>query len=295
MILFVVASLLLVTAKAQHAVLGFWIAAFLVVLGYKVRNRTARWFAAVLVAMALLCLAKSTPDEYAARGCFSTIFYHVLPHSRDTNRTLADLGLDQTYRPYIGMMSFSDGSPMGDPRFIAAFRRKVTYGSLAMFLLSHPRDAYVALRVSLDEGGRQRPQVGNFDRSAVLPPYAESQACAGWSNLKRALFDHRGSRYITYFLATCGAIVLMLIWRRRSLPVGGLQGGLILVGTACTELAVASLADAMDVPRHHLLFYALFDMLLLTGIWLAGCRTRLTKDSVPGRTCISSVGHSEKR
>ena len=38
---------------------------------------------------------------------------------------------------------------------------------------------------------------------------------------------------------------------------------------ASTELAVASLADAMDIPRHHLLFYALFDMLLMAALWLA--------------------------
>jgi hypothetical protein len=167
------------------------------------------------------------------------------------------------------MVSFSGGSPMGDPRFVAAFRRKVTYRSLAMFFLTHPRDAYVSLRVSLDDAGRQRPAMGNFDVSAGLVPYAESKAFAGWSNLKRDLFDRRGSRFFTCFLAACVAVVAMLICQRRSIPAGGVEAGLLLAGMACTELAVSSLADAMDVPRHHLLFYALFDVLLISGIWLA--------------------------
>jgi hypothetical protein len=284
MILLGVTSVLLVTSKAQHAALGFWLAGFFCVLACQMRIRNARWFTAVLLAISVLWLWKGTPDEYAARGCFSTIFYHVLPHSRDVDRTLADLGLDQTYRPYIGMVSFSGGSPMGDPRFVAAFRSRVTYRSLAMFLLTHPRDAYVSLRVSLDEAGRQRPAMGNFDASAGLAPYAESQAFAGWSNLKRVLFDRRGSRFLTCFLGTCAAVAVMLICQRRSIPAGGLAAGLILVGMACTELAIASLADAMDVPRHHLLFYALFDTLLLTGVWLAGrlCAHRIIARLCPG-------------
>jgi hypothetical protein len=287
MMLLGVASLLLVTSKAQHSALGFWLAGFFCVLAYQVRLRNARWFAPVLVATAVLWLWKSTPGEYAARGCFSTIFSHVLPHSKDVDRTLADLGLDQTYRPYIGMVSFSGGSPMGDPRFVAAFSRKVTYRSLAMYLLTHPREAYVSLRVSLDEAGRQRPAMGNFDPSAGLPPYAESRAFAGWSGLKRTLFDRRGSRFLTCFGVTCAVVVIMLICQRRSIPAGGLAAGLFLVGMACTELAVSSLADAMEAPRHHLLFYALFDMLLLSVIWLAGrlCAGRTIDSPHPPEEC----------
>jgi hypothetical protein len=49
----------------------------------------------------------------------------------------------------------------------------------------------------------------------------------------------------------------------------------VLIGMAFTALCVASLADAVDVPRHHLMFYVLFDMLfvllvhLSVGAWLA--------------------------
>jgi hypothetical protein len=273
------ASLLLVTSKAQHSALGFWLAGFFFVLG----GRKLRWFAAGVAAVALLWLWKSTPEEYAARGCFSTVFSHVLPYSKNVDRTLADLGLDRSYRPYIGMVSFSGGSPMDDPAFVAAFHRRVTMGSLAIFLLTHPRDAYVALRASLDEAGRQRPVLGNFDPGAGLPAYAEDQAFAAWSNLKRALFERRGSRYFNCFLACAAAVALLLVWRRRLLPAGATAAGLMLIGMASTELAVASLADAMDIPRHHLLFYALFDMLVMVGLWLAALTLLHSRIPAPAR------------
>ena len=273
-------SLLLVTSKAQHSALGFWLAGFFCVLG----TRKLRTFAAAITAVALLWLWKSTPEEYAARGCFSTIFSHVLPYSKNVDRTLADLGLDRSYRPYIGMISFSGGSPMGDPAFVAAFHRRVTLGSLAIFLLTHPRDAYVALRASLDEAGWQRPALGNFDPAAGLPPNAEAQSFAAWSNLKRALFERRGARYLNCFLTCAAAVAFLLISRRRNLPPGGVASGLILIGMASTELAVASLADAMDIPRHHLLFYALFDMLLMVGLWLAALTPLRQRTPAPDRS-----------
>jgi len=39
-------------------------------------------------------------------------------------------------------------------------------------------------------------------------------------------------------------------------------------GMAATEMAIASLADSMDVPRHHFVFYALFDMMVLATVYL---------------------------
>jgi hypothetical protein len=259
------AGLFLLTSKAQHAPLGLWIGVFFCVVGH----RKARWFAAVITATALLWLWKSTPQEYAEFGCFSTVFYRILPNSADANQTLSDLGLNQNYERYIGMVAYSSGSPMGDPRFVAAFRRHVTYGSLAIYLLTHPRDAYVALRVSLDEAGRLRPLLGNFDPSAGFAPYAESRSFACWSDFKRALFENRGLWFMTCFLGVAVINSILLFAQRRRLPAGGVAAGLILIGMALTELAVASLADAMEVARHFLLFYALFDMLVIAGVWLA--------------------------
>jgi hypothetical protein len=47
------------------------------------------------------------------------------------------------------------------------------------------------------------------------------------------------------------------------------RGGVVLIGMAFTAMLVASLADAVDVPRHHLLFYVLSDMLVVLMIHLS--------------------------
>jgi hypothetical protein len=267
-ILLWICCVMMTTSKAQHAALGLW-AALLIGLSDGKRGARAAIFAGCLATLAVLWLAKSTPTEYSLRGCFTMAFYQVLPHAKNVDRTITDLGLNDSYRQYIGMHSFSDGSPMDDARFVADFHWRISYASLAWFFLTHPRDAYTALRHSLDAAGRQRPVLGNFDITAGMPPLAESRSFALWSNLKRRLFEHRGPRFFFCFLGLSAAVAVLLFLQRRRLERGEFLGGYILIGMTATELAISSLADAVEIPRHHLLFYAQFDLLVIAAACLA--------------------------
>src|ERR1019366_8967565 len=102
--------------------------------------------------------------------------------------------------------------------------------------------------------------MGNFDVSSGLPPGTESQAFAVWSNFKRHIFLTRGPRLLFTFLGIVAALSALLWLRRTRLPSGTVAGGFVLIAIALTELAVSSLADAMDIERHHMNFFSLTDM-----------------------------------
>ncbi len=282
---FAISCAMVVTSKAQHAVFGFWLAALVLVAGYplwpKQRKRITA-FAACVALLAAVWMTKSAPPDYPSRGVFTMAFYQILPYSKNLDRTIRDLGLDDSYRRYVGMHSFAKGSPMWDDAFIERFRRRISYTGLAWFYLRNPRDAYMVLRRSLNEAGIQRPYLGNFDVHTGYPRFQASRAFAFWSDLKRRTFDRRGPRYFFTFLGLAAAVAMLLAAQRRTLPQGAVAGGVVLIGMAFTALCVASLADAVDVPRHHLLFYVLFDMLLVVlvhlsvGAWLARKRQRRT-------------------
>ena len=268
-----------IASKAPHGIFGFWLAALVLAGGYPLWPKQRRWTvasAASLSLLAALWITKSAPPDYASRGVFTMAFYRILPHSKNAGRTLRDLGLDESYRRYIGMHSFSEGSPMSDDAFIERFRQRISFSGLAWFYLTHPRDTYMALRFSLNEAGTQRPYLGNFDRHMGYPRFQTSRAFAFWSDLKKAAFDQKGSRYFFTFLGLAGAVAALLAAQCRSLHPGAVAGGVALIGMAFTALCVASLADAVDVPRHHLLFYVLFDMLVVLLVHL-GVREWLTR------------------
>jgi hypothetical protein len=225
-----------------------------------------------LALFSFLMLWKGAPGDYAVRSIFTVVFKQILPHSKNLPRTLVALGLDHSYKPYMGKNAYDAGAPMEEPAFREAFQRRVTLTRLAAFYVTHPRDTYQTLRTSLSQAGRRRGAFGNFDVSAGMPPLAESRAFSFWSALNRRIIAERGSRL---FFEALGATVLLfalVFTERRVLPPGAVSAVLTLAGMTFTEMAISSLADFMDIERHHLLFFTLLDMTVLYVVYLGGRR-----------------------
>jgi len=269
---FVTSSLMLIASKPQYSVLGLWLAALAWsargALG-RGRNRVAGLVSAGLLLVTLAAFRFEAPAGYAANNCFNVVFSQILPASHNVDRTMADLGLDSSYRKWIHTNAYTPGSPMGDPVFSEAFSRKIDYWRIGRFYLTHPLDAWRAFHEGLSMAGRQREPLGNFDYSAGRPPLAESRSFAAWSDLKRLLFHNHGSRLFFGFLLLAGYVAALLWRQRRTLSPECIAGAAVLIGTALTAMLVASFADVMDHPRHHLVFFAEFDMLVLVAVWLS--------------------------
>ncbi len=270
-ILLMICLLLLVTSKTQHAVLGLFFAALLFATRgalWSERNKLVAGGVACILLASLLMLWKGAPPDYASPALYNVTFIQILPHSRNVDRTLRALGLDDSYRPLIGKNAYWPDSRMGDPVFQREFDKRISVLKLALFYVAHPRDTYETMRDSLNEAGRQR-LFGNFDIAAGYGPFAESKAFAYWSNFKQRLFYQHGSRFFFSFLGL-SAILTVLLWvRRKGLSAPALAAGFTLIGMAFTELAISSLFDAADIARHHLIFFALFDLMVITTVYLA--------------------------
>ena len=270
-ILLLLCVFLLVASKTPHAVLGFFLAALLFATRRTLLPARKQFFAAgaaCVILASLLMLWKGVPPDYASYPLYNETFTQILPHSKNVESTLKGLGLDDSYRPLIGKNAFLPDSRMDDPAFRREFDRRVSVGKMVLFYVTHPRDAYESLRDSLDEAGRQR-LFGNFDIAAGYGPFAESKAFAYWSNVKQRLFFHHGSRFLFSFLGV-SVILSALLWMgRKELSAAALAAGFTLIGMAFTELAMSSLLDTSDIVRHHLTFFALFDMMIIATVYLA--------------------------
>lgn len=280
----VICCALLVTSKTQHFLLGLPIAVLLFWSGPLLSPHGGQWFgrlAAGVVLAATAFSATAAPAEYGHLGIYSAIFTRILPNSRDVARDLRELGLDESHRRYIGTHTFSAEAPMNDPAFVQDFHRRTSYGRLAWFYVKHAGRACEAVRFSLDGAGRQRPAMGNFDRSLGLPPFAESRRFAWWSSLKQSIFCERGALYLAYFVCLATLVCGFVMARRLSLPKGLPEAAGALAVMALLEMLVASLGDAVESTRHFFLFNALLDVLagaavvVLTG-WRRSPRPRLT-------------------
>jgi hypothetical protein len=227
-------------------------------------------------------LWKAQPADYASNPLYNVVFEEILPHSQNVDRTLADLGLDDSYRFCIGMKAFLPNSGMDDPAFRRRFSARLSFAGLAVFYIRRPAVAYQTMRDALSEAGRQH-FFGNFDASEGHPPGTESRAFALWSDLKRRCFYQHGAVFLFAVLAFTALFGLLLGIGRKRLPHGACLGGACLVGAALMEMATATLCDSMDIPRHCMIFFALFDMIVLACAYLTiyGILTGKSDENVP--------------
>jgi len=273
------AMILAVLSKSQYAILGPWFA-ILFWTGRDFlaggRKAIAGSAAAILVLAGWASYRYLTPEGYSDKAAFTVIFSQILPASKTPDRALAELGLDGSYRQFIGLQAYSPGVPLDDPVFDADFRRRTSFRRIAEFYLRHPADAWTALRTSLDEAGRFQSPLGNFDSRSGKPPAAKYESFQPVSGWKRRLFHHHGARLLAFFLGLGLLVPGWLWWDRARLPEGAVWGGAVLAGMAASTLVVSALADVYDQFRHQVVAFALFDMLLVAVVWLvsrAGRRT----------------------
>ena len=266
---FLVCAVCMIASKAQHAPLGLIIALLLATrsrIFLPGLGRMARFAAICALVAAPLAMLKATPWDYSATPIFSQVFYGILPRAKNPDREMKILGLDESYRKYIGKHAYSEGSPVNDPNFARAFLNTVSYPRLGLLFLRRPGRGYVLLTTGLSEAGRQRPYVGNFDRSAGLWDSAESHAFSTWSVVKAKLFEGHGAIFLTYTALLAIALPIVLWIRRSKLPAGSQAAGLTLVAMMLAALFIAIVGDPLDCTRHAWLFIALSDTALVSLI-----------------------------
>jgi hypothetical protein len=255
---FVASCLLFVTAKSQHSLAGLLIAALLVYLG--------RYIAAAVVAAVGIWWIVQLPPDYADMARFNVIFFQILPHSTDRSRDLAELGLDDSYLPKVGLYAYNANSGMDDPAFHRTFGERATASRLALYYLRHPATAARLIRIGLEDASAQRVRMGNYDRSAGKPPFAQSRAFSAWSAMKQAVFDGHAYRYGIYCAALCLLLPFSLLRRGGKQRRVWIAAALVLVSMTGMTLLLACLADGVDFLRHLFLFNACIDLLALAAL-----------------------------
>jgi hypothetical protein len=205
---------------------------------------------------------------------------------------MADLGLDDSYRPLIGKNAFFPDSRIEDPAFRREFEKHITAPKLAFFYALHPRDAYQALIDSLDQAGNQFI-FGTFDKSTGFPPNTQSRAFSFWSSFKRRLFFLHGARFIFTLLALTAVFSALVWFRRRSLGLEIALAAIALVLAIYMELFISSLLDSADIARHHFIFFTLFDMMVIGIVAMAVTIGRGLPQMLPHAANTRAQEHSE--
>ncbi len=262
----VIFSVLMLTAKTQHALLA------IPLIGFVLWKRRAMWprhalLASVLGASSIAggaaySLIEGTPPGYANPCLFDIIFSRLLPTAADPSAELASLGLDNSYLEFIGMDSWAPGAPIVRKNYWAEeFLSKTSFPTLARFYILHPGRALYVAGTALEEASRQRPmrqglgEVGNYDQSAGRPPRAQSNAFAIWCATKKAVLGSYPWLYPLLFAIAVGIVA----WAHPA-------GGVALAIMEALEFGLSGMTDSVEVTRHLFFFNAIWDVTLFAAV-----------------------------
>lgn len=266
-----VSMVLVVTSKTQYAMLGVWFALIFWFCRRPLCRGRKGLAAGAVVALLLtswISFRFFSPESYSAKGPFTVIFSRILPNAANPGEALTALGLDDSWRKWIGQNAYSEGTRLDEPEYFRPFLRLTSNRKIGAYYLRHPAETWKQLVKYLGETGRFKSSAGNFDSHSGQAPGTAYEGFQWTSRLKRSIFLYHGEALFAYFLGLSLSVPLLLLWIRDRVPEGAVAGGVVLGAMAMTTLLVSALADVYEEVRHQLLALAMFDILLVALVWL---------------------------
>jgi hypothetical protein len=273
LVLFGMAAILLIASKAQHGVLGPIPAGLAFLTGWRAtgrRTRTTAWLVGATLLAASVWIVAATPSWYKSQARFDLVFFKITKNSPSPARDLAELGLSAEDTRYIGMDSYVPGGPMENAAWAEIFGARCTDGRVLQFYLKHPARALAILRADLAGQAWQRrvPGLANYARRSGRPDGSMAMSLGSWSTL-RAWASRKCPALVVAWLLLLPPVAFLFPFRdaplRRALAWTILAVSLMALG----EFGIASLADAIETPRHLLMFQLYGDVSIFLGLVFA--------------------------
>lgn len=261
---YAIAGVLLIFAKAQHALIGLPFAGLAMFFAWQ--QRKLRWgLAALAILAATIWMPLRTPVEYRAISLYNLIFSRL---AADNPAILPEVGLGPGDVHLIGTGAFSPGTPLMDPDWSRSFLERTSFSRIIALYLRHPGIAIHRLDYELRDSAHSiRPDyMANYRQADGFPPHSRATRFAVWSDFASTwLYFHPYTLAVLYGLPFLALGFLGIRAARPSLGAY-LPLSLTLAVAGLLEFGVCTLADALDTARHLFLFHVISTALLLLSL-----------------------------
>lgn len=272
---FVGACILCVLSKAQHAALGLFLCVLAVTAAMAFQGIWPKAWACSAAGLILAAAAVSflmMPKQERGDDAYAGIFMIILHNSPTPLDDLRELGLGLEYLPFVNhwpFPAFDDST--AHQQWWRDFNSRTGHGRMALFLLRHPWRAATLIYRSLHyQAVKRRPDLGNYEQQYGFPPGAETNSFGWWSALRSSLFRLAPWHILVWYAAILATGIYFTVRPRADNTSRLSLLAALLAGMGLVELAVGSMADAGEIPRHLFLFHVITDFtILLAIVWAA--------------------------
>jgi hypothetical protein len=271
---FFVASLLLLSAKVQNITFGIVLLILSIGMFYLYEDNLARKiirFGAILIVVFTIGVYAAEPVVLRHASLYDSVFDGILVHDASPVTDMMQLGVDPKYSVLKGTVAYSHKIDIDGKQFYRDFFSRVSTADVVKIYCLHPRQLLTELQAAAQSAAINRPgYLGNYERSAGLPPKSLSNRWSFWSLARKRFLPKSLWFYVGYF----GLYFLMVLY--AVIRSNNKQARLLLELCGALGLMAALQFFAVlgegenELIKHLFLFDALFDMtLLITIAWLA--------------------------
>jgi hypothetical protein len=212
----------------------------------------------------------AAPKSISQQNLYDSVYFGILMNSTSPENDLKQLGVDPKYSALKGSDAFNSPIDIYSKQFNKYFYSKINTYSIIKFYLLHPRHLFLEMQVIAKAAVENRPDyIGNYEKSAGLPPVSISNRYSLWNIMKKRFFPQSAWFYMAYF---CLYFLVVVYEHTRS---NIKQAKLLLeicgaIGIMAILQFLVVLGDGeFGVVKHLFLFEVLFDVsLLMTITWL---------------------------
>jgi hypothetical protein len=282
--MFLLAALFFITAKPQNAVLSLPLAALAARFAWVALAPRGRAFqlplavacAGLLLVTSAVYVERGSPPAFRSANLYNMVFAEILNHSNDQQRDLAALGLDRELALYSGTTAYTPDVPINSIEARADLFQDLGQADILRFYLMRPGRFLDLAERGAGSAFVLRPHyLGNHEREAGYPAYAQSDTFDWWSDARHRLMP--GTLWFLIPFTIIHIAVATYAWvhtselRTRLLA----ELHLLLVVMALMQFLVVLLGEGeFEIVKHLFLFNLLFDLALValacwvtTGIW----------------------------
>jgi hypothetical protein len=273
-------AVLFLSTKLQHQFSVIPLTLFCFYFGWQAASRKARltWFSgAILVIGTSIWMIRHRLPDYQADSGFSLVFLKLLPLSKSPQQSLRELGRPESDVRYMGMHTWSPGSPMSDNQYRDRFWHDVATSKVMRFYWRHPDILCKILWHDLLKSGSDIPvsevpiglerkivrAYGAFRKSDNPQPNTRPQMLNFWSDFRRFL-ALKIPILIPALYVICIVVGLYKIcWRPTPITLKRWPLLLLMGAIGILSYLAGSLGDATDTSRHIVSYQVATDLMIL--------------------------------
>ncbi len=273
------AVLLFLAAKIENTPLGVVFLALSMRMLFLYQRKLCKIITlvgAILIIAGSLGIYSAAPRAIRQQNLYDSVFYGILMNTPTPETDLRQLGVDPKYSVLKGTDAFSSTLDIYGRQFAQDFYSRVDTADVMKFYLLHPRHLLTELKAVAKAAAANRPDyIGNYEKSAGLPPVSISNRWSFWDAMKQQRLPQAIWFYLVYFCLYLLAVVYAHI-RSAMKPVKLLTEVCGAIGIMTVIAYLVVLGDGeFGLVKHLFLFEVLFDISLLITItsalaWLSG-------------------------